>query len=144
MPFLELSVRCRESEQPRYERALEDIGALAVTLLDADAATGNERAILEPGVGETPLWHAIALAALFPADADGLLLLAAGLAVLSQQYEWAEKRVDPIFERAKQGAVDSGPRFFTQPTCHHAPEVYGGLEEARASELLIRFFKDCR
>ena len=77
MPFLELSVRCRESEQPRYERALEDIGALAVTLLDADAATGNERAILEPGVGETPLWHAIALAALFPADADGLMLLAA-------------------------------------------------------------------
>ena len=36
----------------------------------------------------------------------GLLLLAAGLAVLSQQYEWAEKRVDPIFEKAKQGAID--------------------------------------
>ena len=34
---------------------------------------------------------------------------------------------------AKQGAVDNGPRFFTQPTCHHAPEVYGGLDEARAS-----------
>ena len=45
---------------------------------------------------------------------------------------------------AKQGAVDNGPRFFTQPTCHHAPEVYGGLEEARASELLIRFFKERR
>ncbi len=44
----------------------------------------------------------------------------------------------------KQGAVDNGPRFFTQPTCHHAPEVYGGLEEARASELLIRFFKERR
>jgi hypothetical protein len=37
----------------------------------------------------------------------GLLLLAAGLAVLSQQYEWAEKRVDPIFDKAKQGAVQS-------------------------------------
>lgn len=36
----------------------------------------------------------------------GLLLLAGGLAVLSQQYEWAAKRVDPIFERAKQGAID--------------------------------------
>ena len=44
----------------------------------------------------------------------------------------------------KQGAVDNGPRFFTQPTCHHAPEVYGGLEEARARELLIRFFKKRR
>ena len=77
MPFLELSVRCRAQEQPRCERALEDVGALAVTLLDADAASGNERAILEPGVGETPLWDAVTLSALFPADADGLLLLAA-------------------------------------------------------------------
>ncbi len=77
MPFLELSVRCHAQEQPRCERALEDVGALAVTLLDADAAGGNERAILEPGVGETPLWDAVTLSALFPADADGLLLLAA-------------------------------------------------------------------
>jgi tRNA(Arg) A34 adenosine deaminase TadA len=45
---------------------------------------------------------------------------------------------------AKQGAVENGPRFFTQPTCHHAPEVYGGLAEAKARELLIRFFKDRR
>jgi tRNA(adenine34) deaminase len=44
----------------------------------------------------------------------------------------------------KQGAVDHGPRFFTQPTCHHAPEVYGGLAEAQARELLIRFFKERR
>jgi tRNA(adenine34) deaminase len=44
----------------------------------------------------------------------------------------------------KQGAVDNGPRFFTQPTCHHAPEVYGGLAEARARDLLIRFFKERR
>ena len=44
----------------------------------------------------------------------------------------------------KQGAVDSGPRFFTQPTCHHAPEVYGGLDEARARDLLVRFFKERR
>jgi tRNA(Arg) A34 adenosine deaminase TadA len=45
---------------------------------------------------------------------------------------------------AKQGAVENGPRFFTQPTCHHAPEVYGGLAEAKARELLIRFFKERR
>src|SRR3546814_7377867 len=77
MPFLELSIHCRESEQPRYENALDDVGALAVTLLDADAATPNERAILEPGVGETPLWGEVALSALFPHDADALMLLAA-------------------------------------------------------------------
>lgn len=77
MPYLELSLRCRESEQPRYERALEDIGALAVTLLDADAETPNERAILEPGVGEMPIWGEVALSALFDADADPLVLLSA-------------------------------------------------------------------
>src|SRR5690606_21297920 len=70
MAFPELSLQCRESEQPRYERALEDVGALAVTLLDADAETPDERAILEPGVGETPLWRELALSALFPHDAD--------------------------------------------------------------------------
>jgi tRNA(adenine34) deaminase len=40
----------------------------------------------------------------------------------------------------KGGAVDSGVRFFAQPTCHHRPEVYGGLGEAHASALLKEFF----
>jgi len=40
----------------------------------------------------------------------------------------------------KGGAVDHGPRFFSQPTCHHAPEVYGGIQEKEAAELLKAFF----
>jgi tRNA(Arg) A34 adenosine deaminase TadA len=40
----------------------------------------------------------------------------------------------------KGGAIEHGARFFTQPTCHHRPEVYGGIEEGRAGELLRRFF----
>ena len=44
----------------------------------------------------------------------------------------------------KGGAVDFGPRFFHQPTCHHAPEVYGGLRESEAAELLRDFFKERR
>lgn len=40
----------------------------------------------------------------------------------------------------KGGGVDQGPRFFGQPTCHHAPEVYGGLREIEAAELLRGFF----
>jgi tRNA(Arg) A34 adenosine deaminase TadA len=40
----------------------------------------------------------------------------------------------------KGGAVDHGPHFFGQPTCHHAPEVYGGLRESEAAELLREFF----
>ncbi len=40
----------------------------------------------------------------------------------------------------KGGAVVSGVRFFASPTCHHAPEVYPDIGEARSSELLKRFF----
>jgi tRNA(adenine34) deaminase len=41
----------------------------------------------------------------------------------------------------KGGAVESGVRFFAQPTCHHAPEVYSGLGESEAAALLKDFFK---
>ena len=44
----------------------------------------------------------------------------------------------------KMGAVENGPRFFTHPTCHHAPEVYSGLGESRSRELLIQFFRKKR
>src|SRR5208283_2497905 len=44
----------------------------------------------------------------------------------------------------KGGAVDNGVKFFASPTCHHRPEVYGGLGEAEASELLKDFFKERR
>jgi tRNA(adenine34) deaminase len=40
----------------------------------------------------------------------------------------------------KGGAVDSGVRFFSQPTCHHRPEIYGGIQEAKAAALLKDFF----
>lgn len=40
----------------------------------------------------------------------------------------------------KGGAVEHGPRFFAQATCHHRPEVLGGIDEARAADLLRRFF----
>ena len=41
----------------------------------------------------------------------------------------------------KAGAVEHGPRFFGQPTCHHAPEVYGGIDEDRAAALMREFFR---
>jgi tRNA(adenine34) deaminase len=44
----------------------------------------------------------------------------------------------------KGGAVESGVRFFKQPTCHHAPEVYSGLGESEAAALLKDFFKERR
>lgn len=44
----------------------------------------------------------------------------------------------------KGGGVEHGARIFTQPTCHHAPEVYGGIEEVRAGALLRGFFESRR
>ncbi|WP_231714934.1 nucleoside deaminase [Enhydrobacter aerosaccus] len=41
----------------------------------------------------------------------------------------------------KGGGIDHGPRIFSQPTCHHRPEIYGGLAEQEAGELLRSFFK---
>jgi len=41
----------------------------------------------------------------------------------------------------KAGGVEHGARVFYQPTCHHRPEVYGGIEERRAAALLRAFFK---
>ncbi|WP_243050782.1 50S ribosomal protein L11 methyltransferase [Dyella sp. RRB7] len=70
MPWLELSLTVRAEQQPRVEEALDDLGALSITLQDADAETPDEQAIFEPGVGELPLWPTITLNALFEADTD--------------------------------------------------------------------------
>ena len=40
----------------------------------------------------------------------------------------------------KSGGVDHGPRIFTQSSCHHAPDVYGGIGEAASAALLRAFF----
>jgi len=44
----------------------------------------------------------------------------------------------------KGGAVEHGPRFFAQSTCHHAPDVYGGLRESEAAQMLRDFFAEKR
>ncbi|PDS38854.1 tRNA-specific adenosine deaminase [Rhizobium anhuiense] len=47
-------------------------------------------------------------------------------------------------EDPKGGAVDNGVRFYAQPTCHHAPEVYSGFNEVQSAEILRRFFSQRR
>lgn len=44
----------------------------------------------------------------------------------------------------KGGAVVSGVRFFSQPTCHHTPDIYSGMAESEASSLLKAFFRTRR
>ncbi len=45
---------------------------------------------------------------------------------------------------SKGGAVENGVRFFASPTCHHRPDVYGGIGEAEAAALLKGFFQERR
>ena len=45
---------------------------------------------------------------------------------------------------SKGGGVEHGPRIFSQPSCHYAPELYGGLEETRSARLLRAFFAERR
>lgn len=47
-------------------------------------------------------------------------------------------------EDPKGGAVDNGVRFFAQPTCHHAPDVYSGLSGTEAADILKDFFTERR
>jgi tRNA(adenine34) deaminase len=56
-------------------------------------------------------------------------------------------RIDRLYFGAadpKGGAVLHGPRLFGQPTCHHAPEVYSGIGEGEAGEMLRAFFRNRR
>jgi tRNA(Arg) A34 adenosine deaminase TadA len=45
---------------------------------------------------------------------------------------------------AKSGGVTAGPRIFSQPTCHHRPELYGGLAASEAAAILTNFFETRR
>jgi ribosomal protein L11 methyltransferase len=65
MPWIEFSLVAQRDSVERVERALDDVGALSVTLLDAE-----DHPILEPAVGETPVWPHVVVTALFDADAD--------------------------------------------------------------------------
>ncbi|QRM54471.1 nucleoside deaminase [Sinorhizobium sp. BG8] len=44
----------------------------------------------------------------------------------------------------KGGAVESGVRFYAQPTCHHVPDVYSGIRESESAEMLRHFFRERR
>lgn len=136
MPYLELSLPCRESEQPRYERALEDVGALSVTLQDAHLDEADEQAIFEPGVGEIPLWDEMTLTALFDGDADALAVLAA-LESFDPELDWTRARFrmveDQDWERAwldQFQPMQFGARTFIVPWNHELPEEAKGADAA--------------
>ncbi|MFT4179260.1 MAG: 50S ribosomal protein L11 methyltransferase [Thermomonas sp.] len=128
MPYLQLTLPSSESDQPRYERALDDVGALAVSLQDAHLDAADEQAIFEPGVGELPLWDEMTLTALFPADTDALLLLAA-LEAFDPGLDWSKVRFESIADQDWERAwLDTfqpmrfGARTWIVPWNHELPD----------------------
>ena len=131
MPYLQLELPCRRDVQPRIERALEDAGALSVTLQDAHLDAADEQAIFEPGVGETPLWDELQLQALFDGDADALAVLAA-LEAAEPQVDWSQARFERIddqdWERAWLDTFQPmrfGVRTWIVPWNHELPSDAG-------------------
>ncbi|KGM50875.1 ribosomal protein L11 methyltransferase [Lysobacter concretionis Ko07 = DSM 16239] len=128
MPFLELTLPCTQADQPRYERALEDVGALAVTLTDAHADAADEQAIFEPGVGAMPLWAELTLTALFPGGTLPELLLHA-LAAVDEGVDWSHVEfrevADQDWERSWMDQYEPlkfGQRTWIVPWNHDLPE----------------------
>lgn len=137
MPYLQLSLPCTDEQQPRVERALEDAGALAVTLQDAHLDAVDEQAIFEPGVGELPLWREISLTALFDADTDPLLLLAE-LDAFDPALDWSRVRFETIEDRDWERAwldqfqpMRFGERTWIVPWNHELPD------DAKAGDAVI-------
>ena len=137
-------------------RALEEARAAAlagevpvgavVTRSGAIVASGRNRMRLD----DDPTAHAemvairAAAAALGTSRLDGCDLwvtlepcaMCAGAMALARVSRLYFAAPDP-----KGGAVLHGPRLFSQPTCHHSPEVYSGMGEAEAGEILKAFFR---
>ncbi|WP_284728043.1 MULTISPECIES: nucleoside deaminase [Alphaproteobacteria] len=105
-------------------RALNDVTAHAEILAIRRAATA---------IGDERLAGADLYVTLEPCT---MCAAAISFARIRRLYYGAE---DP-----KGGGVDHGVRFYAQPTCHHAPEVYSGLSESESATLLRDFFQDRR
>jgi tRNA(adenine34) deaminase len=105
-------------------RAANDPSAHAemVALRDAAAALGTSR------LDECDLWVTL--------EPCAMCAGAIALARIARLYFGA---ADP-----KGGAVINGVRLFAQPTCHHAPQVYAGIGEEEAGDLLRAFFQERR
>ena len=103
---------------------------------ECDPTAHAEMLVLRAGAAQLGLTHLAECDLYVTLEPCAMCAAAIGLARLRRLYFGA---YDP-----KRGAVEHGPRLFDQPTSHHRPEVYGGIEEARAGALLRAFFQDRR
>ena len=103
---------------------------------DRDPTAHAEMLVLRAGAARLGAKHLADCDLYVTLEPCAMCAAAIGLARLRRLYFGA---YDP-----KSGAVEHGPRLFEQPTTHHQPEIYGGIEERRAGELLRAFFRDRR
>ncbi|HXL68683.1 MAG TPA: nucleoside deaminase [Xanthobacteraceae bacterium] len=126
VPIGAVVVRAGEVVARAYNRTLSDKDPTAhaemLVLRAAAAQLGNER------LADSDLYVTL--------EPCTMCAAAISLARVRRLYFGA---ADP-----KGGAVDSGVRFFTQPTCHHRPEVYSGIGEERAAQMFKTFFASRR
>jgi len=124
------------------------VGAVIVKAGAVIAAAGNRpRALMDPTAHAEMLAIRSACAALRDERLTGcdLYVTLEPCAMCAAAVSFA--RIRRLYFGAsdpKGGAVENGPRFFCQATCHHAPEVYGGLREREAADLLKTFFAEQR
>ncbi len=132
--WLAITVETEARFEERLSSAFEDLGAVAVTLLDA-----ADQPIYEPRPGETPLWRRLTMQALFPGEADeagivfGLSALQPGLDLRRLQVQRIE---DQDWERVWMDdfrPMRFGRRLWIVPTTHEIPD-----EAKEADSVVIR------
>lgn len=141
-------LRALEEARAAAERGEVPVGAVIVRNGEILAAAGNRTRALQD----------------ITAHAEILAIRAASSAVDDERLEGADlyvtlepctmcaaaisfARIRRLYygaEDPKGGGVDHGARFYRQPTCHHAPDVYSGIAEQEAAQILKRFFGERR
>jgi tRNA(adenine34) deaminase len=137
-------------DEARAAAAAGEVPVAAVVSRDGEViATGRNRMreLSDPTAHAEMVAMRAAAAALGAPRLDGCDLwvtlepcaMCAGAVALARLSRLYFAAADP-----KGGAVLHGPRLFAQPTCHHAPEIYSGMGEAEAGEMLRAFFSERR
>ncbi len=128
MSWLQLHLEINDAKSGPLEAALLNSGAVSVTLADSVTPADNaSRPILEPGVGETPLWQKVRLTALYPADIDtDVVLLQIGVELQTALPPWRwETLEDQVWERAwmeHYQPIQCGQRLWICPSWCSPPD----------------------
>lgn len=120
---------------------LDPAGAVVATAGNEREASGDPTAHAEV----LALRRAAALSGRWRLDGHTLVVTLEPCTMCAAAISFARiRRLYYGAEDEKGGGVDNGVRFYRQPTCHHAPEVYSGISGQEAGDILIDFFRQKR